>query len=64
MALDWFTKSAERGFAQAQLIVGKIHEIGEIVPQDMAEALEWYTKSAEQGSAQAQAQLDCLAAHT
>ena len=53
-ALEWYTKAAEQGDAEAQFKLGEIYYYSRGVPQDYAKALEWYTKAAEQGYAPAQ----------
>ena len=49
-ALEWFTKSAEKGYAKAQNQAGGIHDAKE---RD-EEAFKWFTKSAAQGDTDAQ----------
>lgn len=51
---------AEGGYASAQLELGRVHEQGKWVKQNMAEALKWYTLAAEQGNHEAQYLLGCL----
>ena len=53
-AIDWYTKSAEQGYAKAQYNLGWMYDNGRGVPQDDKQAVYWYTKSAEQGFAVAQ----------
>ena len=51
---------AERGDAEAQFHLGKMHLGGEGVPQNDAEAEKWWLKSAEQGFADAQFSLGIM----
>ena len=53
-AVNWLRKSAEQGYADAQLDLGVCYDYGNGVPQDHKEAVKWYRKSAEQGNADAQ----------
>ena len=55
--IEWYTKSAEQGFAPAQYNLGTMYNKGLGVTQDYKQAIEWYTKSAEQGYADAQLNL-------
>lgn len=41
---------ADKGQAEAQLIIGDMYNIGRGVQQDNAVAIEWYRKAAEQGN--------------
>ena len=50
MGSEW-KPLAERGNAQAQILIGSLYRFGQGVPQDYAEALEWIRKAAEQGDA-------------
>jgi TPR repeat protein len=59
-ALDVWTPLAEAGDVNMQLLVGSIHDFGQGVPQDDAEAAKWYQMAAERGSAKAQYQLGAL----
>ena len=69
-AVNWYTKSADLGYTDAQYALGQIYSNGEkygsriIVDKDSAIAAYWYgvvknkyTKSAEQGDAEAQVKL-------
>ncbi|MBP2160871.1 MULTISPECIES: tetratricopeptide repeat protein [Asticcacaulis] len=49
-------KSAEMGYAPAQVYLGYSYHHGEGVTADGREALKWYLKAAEQGSAEGQNQ--------
>ena len=48
-AVQWYTKSAEQGIAEAQYQLGSCYDMGEGVPEDPKMAVKWYTKAAEQG---------------
>jgi len=41
-ALDWFRKSAGRGYASAMHSIGKMYVEGRAVDADLVEALAWY----------------------
>ena len=56
----WYTKAAERGFADAQYKLGLMYEEGLGVEQDYNQASLWYNKSAEQGYTAAQLQLSLM----
>ena len=58
--MEWFRKSAEQGYADAQYSLGVGYGDGRGVPQDGAEAAEWYRKATEQGHAEAQANMGSL----
>ena len=51
---------AEAGNAEAQYSLGMLHDEGEGVPQDYAEARRWLEKAALQGHAEAQCNLGIL----
>lgn len=57
IAVEWFRKSAEQGFAAAQCNLGNCYKFGKGVTQDLTKAVKWYEKSAEQGFASAQFRL-------
>ncbi len=49
-ALDWYTRGANAGHAEAQFALGEAYEKGRFgVAKDKAQALEWYKKAAAQG---------------
>ena len=56
-AAKLYRPMAEKGDAEAQLILGSMHDIGLGVPQDRKEAVRWYRMAAEQGNARAQSKL-------
>jgi hypothetical protein len=47
-AADWFEKAAKQGHANAQFNLGVMHDTGEGIPQNRAEAIKWYRKAAAQ----------------
>ena len=53
-AVQWFRRSAELGDAGGQYELGKLHEQGRGVPQDVARAAELYRLAAVQGNGMAQ----------
>jgi TPR repeat protein len=56
-ALEWYRRSAEAGYAPAQLNLGSLYLEGRILEQDQRTGLEWIRRAAEQGSDRAQAKL-------
>lgn len=46
-AVEWLTKAAGQGLAQAQNNLGVMYEFGKGVHQDDQKAIEWYTKAAQ-----------------
>ena len=56
-ALEFYTKSAELGYAKAQYQVGYMYRFGVGVKIDHKKAVEWYLKAANQGDARAQCHL-------
>ncbi len=53
-ALDSFRRSAELGYAPAQVVLGTFHERGVVVSRTPGQAATWYKKAAEQGDVLAQ----------
>ena len=53
----WFRKAADQEHAKAQYILGRMHEYGDGVPQDDAEALLLYHDAADGGCSDAQLRL-------
>jgi TPR repeat protein len=51
---------AERGHAKAQFVLGFMHELGQGVARNPAEAANWYRKAAEQGEVAAQYNLSIM----
>ena len=57
-ALAWFRKSADQGYALAQVSLGVIYAEGLGVPKDDAQAVAWFRKAADQGVELAKTQLE------
>jgi uncharacterized protein len=57
-AFDYFTETARRGHAAAQVSLGWMYSQGLGVPRDERQALYWYGQAAHQGDRDAQAILD------
>lgn len=53
-AMQWYKKSAEKGYAEAQMGVADLYYYGRGVEEDRKEALKWHRKAAEGGMPQAQ----------
>ncbi|KAF9150263.1 hypothetical protein BG015_007931 [Linnemannia schmuckeri] len=53
LAVEWFLKAANQGYANSQCGVGDLFEHGYGVPQDFPQVLKWYLKAADQGLAHA-----------
>ncbi|MBI1842722.1 MAG: SEL1-like repeat protein [Verrucomicrobia bacterium] len=62
-SLDELNAKAEKGDAAAQFILGFMHEKGQGVTRDEAEAVKWYRKAADQGLANAQFNLGVMRAN-
>jgi len=59
--VDWFSKSAAQGYAQAQGELGSLYTSGAVgVPKDYAKAAEWLNKGAAQNDAVAEGSLGLL----
>lgn len=56
-AADFFKKSAELGYAQAQYWLGRCYYYGVGVTKNYQEAISWFSKAAEQNNNDAQYQL-------
>ena len=46
VAVEWYQKAAEQGYARAQFSLGVCYAYGEGVDEDHAVAVEWYQKAA------------------
>jgi TPR repeat protein len=53
-AFQSFRAIAEKNYAKAEFMLGKMYYEGEGVSKDFKQAVHWYTKGAEQGNAEAQ----------
>ncbi|MFN0291580.1 tetratricopeptide repeat protein [Pedobacter helvus] len=60
MAMNWYKKAADLGFAPAQYEVGNCYYFGNGVEKNYVEALKWYHLAANKGNAQAMKRIaDC-----
>ena len=60
-ALKWFRRAADHGYAEAQNLLGLMHQNGsDGLQQSATHAVSWYRKAAEQGFAQAQFSLGIM----
>jgi TPR repeat protein len=57
LALHWYTRSAEAGFAWAQFALGNMCELAQGTPRNDLGARRWYEAAARQGIAEAQMHL-------
>lgn len=53
-AVDWYTRAAEQGHANAQFDLGRMYVTGKGVTQNVELGVAWQLKAAEQGLASAQ----------
>jgi TPR repeat protein len=53
-AIEYFRRSAEMGYAPAQVVLGYLYETGRILTPDPREAFDWYQKAALQDDPLAQ----------
>ncbi len=60
LAVSWFRRAAEQGFAAAQSILGLSYLNGRGVAQDDELAVSWFRRAAEQGHAEAQNNLGAM----
>jgi len=51
---------AERGDALAQYQLGRMYDLGELIPEDDAESFKWYSMAADQGVPEAQHRLGLM----
>ena len=58
--VEWYTKSAEQGYAHGQCNLGYMYKNGFGVTKDYKKAVECYTKLAEQGYAPGQYNLGVM----
>jgi len=54
VATDWFKKSAEQGYAEAQYMLGRCYSTGNGIEENEEASFQWYKKAAEQGFAKAE----------
>ena len=57
LALQWYTRGAEAGFAWAQFALGNMYELAQATPRNDLGARRWYEAAARQGIAEAQMHL-------
>jgi TPR repeat protein len=60
LAVGWFFRAAEQGYADAQFNLGLMYANGEGVEKDMTHAVELFKKAAEQGHVDAQNNLGAM----
>ncbi len=60
VAVSWFRKAADQGFAAAQLSLGVMYENGLGVAQHFMTAVSWYRRAADQGNTAAQLNLGIM----
>ena len=53
LAVEWWRKAADQGYADAQFNLGAMYANGQGVPQSFPEALRWFRKAHAQGHEQA-----------
>lgn len=53
-AIEYFHRSAELGYAPAQVVLGYLYETGRVTTADPREAFNWYRKAAQQDDPLAQ----------
>ena len=49
-AVEWFTKSADLGFAEAQHALGRVYHGGGVGTRDVPKAVGWFEKAAANGN--------------
>jgi TPR repeat protein len=58
--ISFWQRTAEQGYAVAQLLLGGCYRSGDGIKQDYVETLKWYRKAADQGNAYAQNNLGMM----
>lgn len=53
-SIKWLECAANKGYSQAQLLLGYFFYIGELVPENIPLALEWFEKAKAAGNAEAE----------
>ena len=48
-AVDYFRRSAQKGYGPAQVVLGYLYDTGQIVVRDTSQAADWYRKAADAG---------------
>ena len=59
-AVNWYRKSADQGFVDAQFNLGNMYLRGGGIEQDYTLAYSWFIKAAEQGDAASQYNLGLM----
>ena len=59
-ALKWYRKSANQGFAKAQVNLGMTYDNGKGIPENDVKAYSWWSVAKAQGEKQATSKLDGL----
>jgi uncharacterized protein len=59
-AFRQFERLAKKGDGKAQILLGRMYQRGEGVPEDHAKAAKWFRRAAEQGLSDAQFFLGCI----
>ena len=59
-AIQWLTFAAEHGVVRAQFELGRLHAIGEDVPQDLSQTVAWWSRAAANDSRDALLLADLL----
>lgn len=59
-AMEWYFRSAEQGYCNAQHNLGEMHLRGQGVEKNSHKAVEWFTKAANQGYAYSKYKLSLL----
>lgn len=54
LAVDYLRRSADLGYAPAQVVLGALYQVGRDVPRQPGQALDWYKKAADQDDPLAQ----------
>lgn len=54
LAIEWLTKSSDKGFEDAEFLLGSCYENGTGVPRDLPQALTLYVRSANAANKNAQ----------
>ena len=60
LAVEWYRKAADQGYAPAQHNLGCAYGKGQGVPQNLTEALRWFRKAHAQGLEQAAGAIEAV----
>ena len=58
--IEYFSKAAGRGHANAAFLLGNLYDKGEQVPRNLSSAAAWYRKAADKGHLEAQFNLGMM----